>query len=336
MDVSKGKKRDRRPSPENGLNAGRCGDPDQPRDQAQSVPSRRCGLTYALVTPARNEAEFIGLTIESVIAQTCLPVTWVIVSDGSTDGTDEIVERYLQHHAWIRLLRIPNRHERHFAGKVYAFNAGYDLLRSVTYDVIGNLDADISLDDRDYFTFLLTEFAKNPALGVAGTPFREGHLQYDYRFADIRHVSGACQLFRRECFEVIGGYKPLRGGGIDWLAVTSARMAGWQTRTFTGMTCVHNRPMGTAQRSALVARFMLGAKDYRLGGHPVWEIFRCAYQMTTKPYVLGGLILLAGYVWASIFGRQRSIPADVIEFHRAEQMHRLKALSRRIFRRAGP
>src|ERR1035437_7642174 len=99
---------------------------------------------YVLITPARNEAEFIELTIKSVVAQTVRPLRWVIASDGSTDGTDDIVSRYAADHSSIELVRMPARRERHFAGKVHAFNAGYDRMKGLEYDVIGSLDADIS------------------------------------------------------------------------------------------------------------------------------------------------------------------------------------------------
>src|SRR5580704_15717832 len=160
---------------------------------------------YVLITPARNEAKFIELTLESMVSQTVVPLKWVIVSDGSTDGTDEIVKKYTSDYAWIELIRMPERKERHFAGKVLAFNAGYAKLAGLPYEIIGNLDGDVSFDG-DYFDFLLRKFDENPHLGVAGTPFREGSFQYDYRFTSIEHVSGQCQLFRRECFEAIGGY----------------------------------------------------------------------------------------------------------------------------------
>src|SRR5256885_513824 len=136
-------------------------------------------LSYVLITPARNEAALIGGTIRSIINQSVRPFRWIIVSDGSTDGTDEIVRRYVTEH---------------------------------------------------------------PRLGVAGTPFVEdsnhpGTHTYDHAFANLEHVSGACQLFRRQCFEEVGGYVPVRGGAIDWIAVTTARMKGWDTRTFTEQVC---------------------------------------------------------------------------------------------------
>src|SRR5664280_392705 len=110
--------------------------------------------TYVLISPARNEAQFIALTIKSVVSQTARPLKWVIVSDGSTDGTDDIVRKYTADHPWIELVRMPERRERHFAGKVYAFNAGYARMEDISYDVVGSLDADISFDE-DYFSFLL-------------------------------------------------------------------------------------------------------------------------------------------------------------------------------------
>ena len=119
-------------------------------------------------------------------------------------------------------------------------------------------------------------------------------MSYDYRFVSIEHVSGACQLFRRECFESIGGYTPVKGGGIDLIAVVTARMKGWQTRTFPEKTSFHHRNMGSAKHGPLATRFKDGEKDYVLGGSPAWEVFRGFYQMRKRPYVLGAGALLAG------------------------------------------
>jgi biofilm PGA synthesis N-glycosyltransferase PgaC len=278
--------------------------------------------TYVLITPARNEAQFIELTIQSVVAQTVKPAKWVIVSDGSTDGTDAIVGKYASQHRWIELIRMSERRERHFAGKVHAFNAGLASVKDLEYDVLGSMDADISFDE-DYFSFLLGKLAADPALGLVGTPFKDSSM-YDYRFVSIEHVSGACQLFRRECFEDIGGYVPVESGGVDHIAVITARMKGWKTRTFTDKICLHHRKVGSAQHGELMAKFRTGALDYALGGHPVWEMFRTMYQMTKKPYVAGGLTLLAGYVSASLKRVDRPVSRELIAFRRREQMRRLR------------
>jgi len=279
---------------------------------------------YVLVTPARNEAQFIELTIKSVVAQTIRPIKWVIVSDGSTDGTDNIVLKYMAEHPWIELIRMPSRPERHFAGKACAFNAGYARLRDLEYGVIGSLDADISFD-QDYLPFLLRKLAEDRTLGLAGTPFKDdSNSMYDYRFVSIEHVSGACQLFRRECFEQVGGYTPVKSGCVDHIAVISARMKGWKTRTFTGKVCLHHRQMGTARDGVIMAKFRNGRKDYIIGNHPIWELCRATYQMTKNPVVLGGLMLASGYLWALIRRVERPISSEMVMFVRREQMRRLR------------
>ena len=280
--------------------------------------------SYVLITPARNEEAYIEHTIKSVISQTVLPTKWVIVSDGSTDRTDDIVKGYLRAHLWMELIRMPERKERHFAAKVHAFNAGYEIVKRISCDIIGNLDADLSFE-ADYIEFLLDKFSRDPVLGVAGTPFVEDASQpYDYRFTNIEHVSGACQLFRRECFEAIGGYKPIKAGGIDWVAVTTARMKGWKTRTFTEKTIFHHRTMGTGKGNILMARFRLGKEDYYEGSHPLWELFRAVYQMKFSPRFLGGLLILSGYIAAFLQRMERPVAPELIAFYRQEQMQRLK------------
>jgi len=278
--------------------------------------------TYVLITPARNEAQFIELTLESMVAQTARPLRWVIVSDGSTDGTDDIVSRYATNHGWIELLRLPKRAERHFAGKVHAFNAGLASVADLQFEVVGNLDADVSFGP-EHFRQIVSKFPEHPALGVAGAPFREGAFQYDYRFTNIENVWGGCQLFRKECFEDIGGYQAVKGGCIDHIAVVSARMKGWETRTFAETVSTHNRTMGTAQASGLAAKFNYGAKDYSVGNHPVWEMFRALYQMRQRPVVLGGIALAMGYFWSMMRRVPRPVSQDLVEFSRHEQMRRL-------------
>lgn len=284
---------------------------------------------YVLITPARNEAQYIELTLKSVVAQTVRPAKWVIVSDGSTDGTDEIVQRYSAENPWIELVRMPERRERHFAGKVNAFKAGYAKVANIPYEVIGSLDGDLSFD-ADYFSFLLQRLASDPTLGLVGTPFRENSKQfYDYRFQSTEHVSGACQVFRRECFEDIGGYVPVEGGGIDLIAVLTARMKGWKTRTFTEKAMDHHRSMGSAQTSAMMVWYKYGIKDYVLGCHPVWESFRGLYQMSKKPYLIGGLTLMAGYFSSAVKRKKRPITKELIDFRRREQMQRLRKFFKR-------
>ncbi len=289
-------------------------------EQHGSLPS------YVLITPARNEEAFIEKTIESVLRQTVLPAKWIIVNDGSTDATASIVSRYLEKYGWMELVNLPVRRDRNFAAKVYAFNAGQERLQSVEYQLIGNLDADVSLD-KDHFEFLLGKLKDDPRLGVAGTIFREENYSSETdSFEGENHVAGQCQLFRRQCFEEIGGYCANRAGGIDWIAVTSARMKGWKTTSFREKSFFHYRHLGTAERSVFAAMFSYGEKDYYLGGHPLWEIFRVAYRMAKRPYFVGGLALGLGYGWAMLRSAKRPISNELMKFHRKEQMRKLRAV----------
>ena len=283
-------------------------------------------MKYVLITPARNEEAFIQKTLDSMVAQTLLPERWVIVDDGSTDRTTEIVKNYTKNHSWIQLIHRPQRLDRNFAGKAHAFNAGFERIRSLPFDVIGNLDADISFE-RDYFAFLVDKFSEFPKLGVAGTPMQEAkyHAVKD-SFYNENDVFGACQLFRRTCFEEVGGYTPVKWGGIDWVAVRTARLKGWQTRSFSDKFFYHHRRMGATESNTWKARFDYGRKDYVLGNHPLWQIFRVSFQMMKKPYVVGGLLLLSGYCYSLAARMERSVAVELVRFHRHEQLERLKHL----------
>lgn len=286
---------------------------------------------YVLVTPSRNEEALIAKTIESVIRQTVLPMKWVIVNDGSTDSTGAIAERYASEHDWIEVVNRPVRKERNFAAKVHAFNAGQERLKGLNYEIIGNLDSDVLLDD-DHFEFLLGKFRDEAHLGVAGTVFREegGYNSGTDSFEGQNYVSGQCQVFRRECFEEIGGYFANKAGGIDWIAVETARMKGWKTRSYREKSFFHHRPLGTADRGVLAASFSYGQKDYFLGGHPLWELFRVSYRMTKRPYLIDGLALGLGYGLAAARRLPRPVSKELMDFHRREQMRKLKAIIKRV------
>lgn len=274
--------------------------------------------------------------MESVIRQTVLPARWVIVNDGSTDETGDIVARYLPKYSWIELVNLPVRRGRNFAAKVNAFNAGLERVKDIPYEILGNLDADISLDE-DHLEFLLTKLSQEPRLGVAGTTFREdgGYNSEKHSFEGKCHVSGQCQIFRRECFEEIGGYFANEAGGIDWIAVTTARMIGWKTRSYREKPFIHNRHLGTAGQSVLAAFFSYGEKDYYLGGSPIWQFFRVIYRIAQRPYVVDGLALGLGYGWAMVRRIRRPISKELMQFHRHEQMRKLTAIVKSVlaFRR---
>src|SRR5260370_20740076 len=187
------------------------------------------------------------------------------------------------------------------------------------------MDADVSFDE-EYFSFLLQKLADDPKLGLVGTPYRDRLNQpYDYRFVSREHVTGPCQLFRRECFAAIGGYMPVKGGAIDRIADIATRMKGWKTRTFTEKMYLHDRHTGTVQQNVLVAKFRDGGKDYSVGTSLIWELCRTAYQMTKRPFILGAIMTGAGYFWSLLRRVERPVSREMVEFCRREQMQRLKA-----------
>jgi glycosyltransferase involved in cell wall biosynthesis len=289
-------------------------------------------MKYALITPARNEEDKIAKTIESVVAQTLQPVRWIIVDDGSTDRTAEIADQYAARHPWITVFRRPARADRSFAGKAHAVNAGLEKLAGLDIEVVGNLDADVSFDP-DYLEFIMGKFAADPKLGVAGTPFTQ--LSYDSTrdsFEGENYVAGPCQLFRLTCFREIGGYVANHAGGVDWIAVMTARMKGWTVRAFPEKRFHHHRPMGTAERNPFSALFSYGEKDYYLGGSPVWQLFRVSYRMTKKPYIRGGLALLFGYTWAAVRRVKRPVSPELMRYHRQDQMKKLRTVFRSLLR----
>lgn len=288
-------------------------------------------MKCVLITPAHNEARFIAKTLASMVAQTVPPERWVIVDDGSTDNTAEIIQEYAKRYPWIELVQRAPRPNRNFAAKVEAFNLGLERLGSVQFDVIGNLDGDVSFEP-GYMEFLMRKFIEDPELAVAGTPFMEddGYDSAKDSFEGENYVAGPCQLFRYECFKDIGGYVPHAAGGIDWIAIMTARMKGWKVRSFPDKRFHHHRSLGTAGRNSFAASFSYGEKDYYLGNSPVWELFRVAYRMAKRPFLIEGLALLQGYCWAAVRRVRRPVSRELMQFHRRDEMKKLRAVFRRL------
>ena len=278
---------------------------------------------YVLITPAKNEEACLEQTIAAVLSQSVLPRTWVIVSDGSVDRTDEIAARYARSHGFIRLLRAPARGQRDFGSKARAFQAGYDQVKDTAYDFVGNLDADVSFGP-DYYERILDRFRANPGLGIAGGIIRE---RIDDRFVpqriSLNSVAGAVQLFRRRCFEDVGGYIPMSAGGIDAAAEIIARMHGWTVQTFPDIPVYHHRRVSTGKATVLSTRFHQGITNYLLGYHPLFQLMSALYRVGDRPYVIGSAFVLLGYGWSWLRRYQRPVSREVVRFLRSEQRARL-------------
>ena len=281
--------------------------------------------SYVIITPAKNEAQFIENTIISVISQTVLPLRWIIVSDASTDGTDEIVQKYTAQYPFIRLLRFESIAQRSFSSKAFAFNFGYNTLKNLDYDFIGNLDADIELT-KDYYEKILYKFLTNEYLGIAGGVRQD---LINGKFIKINtsrnSVAGGFQLFRRKCFEDIGGYKPLKYGGIDALAEINARMLKWKVESFEENITFHHRLTGsTTEKNLLKQRYVDGIKNYLIGYHPLFFIFRFIFKLYQKPVIIGSIATFIGYFGAALRKVERPVSKELIKYLRTEQINRMK------------
>jgi biofilm PGA synthesis N-glycosyltransferase PgaC len=291
------------------------------RERDTLAPARDVG--YVLITPARNEESNISKTIQAVLAQSILPRQWVIVSDGSIDATEAIVEKYVAAVPFIKLLRREGNREREFGSKVEAFRIGYQAIADVTHEFVGNLDADVSFP-ADYFEQLLHHFRQDKQLGICGgliVELIEG--KFVAQKMSLNSVAGAVQMFRRECYEDIGGYVGIKGGGIDAAAEITARMHGWKVRTFSDLPVWHHRRVVTGSSSIVGARFRQGASNYQLGYHPLFHLASCLSRMGERPYVLGSASMLCGYLWSILKRPQRVLPPEVQRYLQKEQISRL-------------
>jgi glycosyltransferase involved in cell wall biosynthesis len=278
------------------------------------------------MTAAYNEEASIERTIKSVLAQTLPPRRWVIASDGSSDRTDEIVDHYAQNCPFIRFLRVARAPGRSFSSKVMALRKGSSLLDSVTFDFIGNLDADITVD-QSYFRDLIAKFDERPRLGLAGGfVFEEKDGQFQNRGLNrVYAVSHAAQLVRRQCYEVIGGYAVLEYGGEDWHAQVCARMNGWEAEAFPELRIYHHRHTGEGG-NLLGYKFRQGKMSYGFGSDPAFEILKFVQNVSEKPFLVGGAARLMGFSWSFVTRETRPVSDEFIAFVRSGQRRKVLSL----------
>lgn len=283
---------------------------------------------YAVVTPVRNEVDVLQRTIDSMAEQTEQPRIWLVVDDGSSDGTAQLVEDASSRVPFLRLLRLEesgrdqDRDRLKWAAEAIAFNAGLGTLDLDLIDFVVKLDGDLAFGP-EFFASLFLEFDADPSLGIAGGTLYDliGEKRV-LEWVPEAHVRGATKVYRKECFAEIGGIEPVYGW--DTLDELRAQMAGWRTRSFAS-PADHLRPTGSRGGSLRgIARMGRGA--YLLGYHPAFLVARSVRLMTARPYIVGGLSLLAGYVGACVERPKRSASAETIAYLRSQQMDRLKGL----------
>ena len=282
-------------------------------------------LRYVLITPARNEAAYIGKTIEAVVSQSHRPVQWIIVNDGSTDETREIVTKYAEQHDFITLVNRKAPEKRNFGSKVAAIEAGLQCLGQTVYDLIGNLDADIIIRP-DYYANIVEEFEYDSVLGISGgVIYQPNGNRFITDDTTWDSVAGAVQLFRKECFQQIGGYRQLESGGIDAAAEIMARMHGWAVRKVANNGAYEQRRTGYAHGSAWRAAFRDGVHYHKLGYGTVFYFLRCGYRIANRPIVAGSVLGMLGFLFAKFTRQPVSLPADVVAYLRSEQTAKIWA-----------
>lgn len=228
-------------------------------------------IKYVVISPVRNEQDYIQRTYESLVSQTLLPLQWIIVNDGSTDDTEAMVLRYVAQHSWIKLITLKDR-GYYFPGTgvVNVFNAGLAVVSQPDWEFVVKLDVDLSFEP-NYFELLLNRFSDNPKLGMgSGVTYLESDKGWVMEPVLDDHPVGPSKVYRRTCFEQIGGLKPVPGW--DLADLLAAQMAGWQTACFKDLIVKHYRPTGT-RREGLWARSVLqGRFEYR-HGYAFWYTF---------------------------------------------------------------
>ncbi len=285
--------------------------------------------SYALVTAAKNEAGFIGQTLQSVIRQTVQPRKWVIVDDGSTDATPDIVTELARQYQFIELIRSDQAHGRRtFASQVFAAAQGFERVKALNTAFVGFLDADILLDD-DYYACLLGKFAADRRLGLVGGRVLDQHVG---KLVDIRagseefHVPGGVQFFRRECYDQTGGYVPLELGGQDVLVEMRALSLGWQVRTFGEVKAIHLKPEGAGGEGSWRRSIKQGRRLYLLGYHPLYAFIHCLRRYKQAPAFMSILLKLSGYMAAASRGRPSQVAPETVQQLRAIQKYRMRSL----------
>jgi poly-beta-1,6-N-acetyl-D-glucosamine synthase len=276
---------------------------------------------YVIITPARDEGPYVEGTIRTLLQQTVWPEQWVLVNDGSSDNTGEIIDRYAQLYPWITAVHRPNRGFRKAGGGVIdAFNDGYSRLRAADWDFLVKLDADLTFAP-DYFESCFTEFTKDPHLGIAG-----GGIYHRERESLVLepspafHVRGATKIYKRDCWEKLGGL--LAAPGWDTIDEVKANMLGWSTRSLPELQVLHHRFTGSADGSWKDS-VKNGLANYVTGYHPLFMLVKCMRRLLARPYLVGS----AGLAWGFMAGyctRAPQVPeTTVIAYTRSQQIRRL-------------
>ena len=280
--------------------------------------------SYVLISPCRNEAAYMRQTLDTVIAQSVRPARWVIVDDGSTDETPQILAEYATRHDWIKIVTRTDRGRRAVgAGVIEAFYAGYTTINPDDYTYLCKLDLDLRLPPR-YFEILMKKMEENPRIATCSG---KAYIEENGRLVSERHGDetslGMTKFYRVSCFKEIGGFvREVMWDGID---CHCCRMKGWIACSWDepDLRFVHLRPMGSSQQSIYTGRMRHGYGQYFMGTGLLYMVASAIYRMNEKPYVLGSLAILWGWIKSALMGKPRYNNKEFRRFLRSYQWRAL-------------
>jgi len=290
-------------------------------------------VPLAIVSPVRDEAQYVHNTLDAMLAQTVQPQEWLFVDDGSTDGTRPIIESYADRHPWIRVISREDRGFRQLgSGVIAAFNFGRERLQNPEYQYIAKLDGDMSFTPR-YLEIMLACLASDPTLAaVSGKVFRVEGEAYVEEFMIDEMVAGQFKLYKRDVFDRIGGFtQSILWDGID---IHRCRMNGYRTLSFhdPDARLIHHRLMGSSDANVFRGRVRLGRGIWFMGYHPLYAIASGLFRMHERPYLLGGLTIIGSYLFAALRGEAQFEDKEFVRQLRQWQLQRLRSLPVQLLR----
>lgn len=281
--------------------------------------------SYAILSPAKDEEKYIQATLQSVVSQTIKPVSWVIIDDGSSDKTIEIIEEFSKRYKWIHLIKTEYKTVRQPGPPVIrAFNIGYRYVKEsgVHFDFVVKLDCDLRFDE-EYFEKLLTKFVEDEKLGIASGLYFENDGQgwLPAKFYPDYHAAGACKVVRAQLFEEIGGF--VLSYGWDTADEIKAQVRGWKTCHFEEIKFYHLKNEGSGI-GIMRTHSMLGEVFYLTGGNCLLFFMKIVYRMfMDKPFLLGGLAMLYGYLRVYLKGKKKLVSDEEAKSYRRVLWKRL-------------
>lgn len=276
-----------------------------------------------IISPVRNEGRFLQKTIDSVVSQTLRPQKWIIVNDGSTDNTPQLIDEAAKQHSWIHAVHRPDRgYRKQGGGVIEAVYDGYNLVVHEPWDFLVKLDGDLSFD-KGYFESCFEQFAGNSKLGIGGGTvccWNGGELVAESRNDPRFHVRGATKIYRRQCWEQIGGL--LKAPGWDTVDELKANMLGWETRTFAEILLLQHKDTGSVD-GAWRNWVKNGLANYVSTYHPLFMLAKCLKRVFDRPYFLSAAGLAFGFVGGYVRRIPRVEDSALTRYIRAQQIRKL-------------